>query len=182
MLCSLRKVSVTMVLLFHFSLQCYFFISLVNLIQKQLSIGVLIKRCPENMQRIYRRTPMPKCDFNRVALQLYKNTYEGLLLLITLTKSMHLKNLSMFHARFVNLQALITAQKRKLFIQNFVSNCDQFCWNLRIWSYLLKKSSMENFIFCAVNQSYHQLPSIILTSISCKIFHILALVGYGQLK
>ena len=28
---------------------------------------VLIKRCFENMQQIYRRTPLPKCDFNRVA-------------------------------------------------------------------------------------------------------------------
>ena len=25
----------------------------------------------ENMQQIYRRTPMPKCRFNAVALQLY---------------------------------------------------------------------------------------------------------------
>ena len=29
---------------------------------------VLKKRCSENMQQIYRRTPMPKCDFNKVAL------------------------------------------------------------------------------------------------------------------
>ena len=34
---------------------------------------ILIKRCSENMQQIYRRTPMPKCDFNKVALQLYWN-------------------------------------------------------------------------------------------------------------
>ena len=32
-----------------------------------------MKRCSENMQQIYRRTPMPKCDFNKVALQLYGN-------------------------------------------------------------------------------------------------------------
>ena len=36
-------------------------------IQKQLSGGVLKKKCSENMQQIYRRTPMPKCDFNKVA-------------------------------------------------------------------------------------------------------------------
>ena len=29
------------------------------------------KRCSEYMQQIYRRTNMPKCDFNKVALQLY---------------------------------------------------------------------------------------------------------------
>ena len=40
-------------------------------IQKQPSRGVLKKRFSENMQQIYRRTPMPKCNFNKVALQLY---------------------------------------------------------------------------------------------------------------
>ena len=30
--------------------------------QKQPSRGVFKKRCSENMQQIYRRTPMPKCD------------------------------------------------------------------------------------------------------------------------
>ena len=38
--------------------------SLINT-QKQPSRGVLIKRCSENMQQIYKRTPMPKCDFNK---------------------------------------------------------------------------------------------------------------------
>ena len=41
--------------------------------RKQLSIVVLTKRRSENMQQIYRRTPMPKCDFSKVALQLYWN-------------------------------------------------------------------------------------------------------------
>ena len=30
-----------------------------------------LKRCSENMQQIYRRTPMPKSDLNKVALQIY---------------------------------------------------------------------------------------------------------------
>ena len=34
---------------------------------------VLKKRCSENMQQIYRRTTIPKCEFNKVALQLYWN-------------------------------------------------------------------------------------------------------------
>ena len=38
--------------------------------QKQPSRDVLIKRCSENMQQIYRRTPMPKCDFNNVAIEI----------------------------------------------------------------------------------------------------------------
>ena len=36
---------------------------------KQPSRGVLNKRCSKDMQQIYRRTPMPKWDFNKVALQ-----------------------------------------------------------------------------------------------------------------
>ena len=37
-------------------------------LQRQPSIGVLIKRCYENMQQIYKRAPLPKC-----ALHLYWN-------------------------------------------------------------------------------------------------------------
>ena len=36
--------------------------------QKQPSRGVLKKRFSENMQQIYRRIPMSRCDFNKVAL------------------------------------------------------------------------------------------------------------------
>ena len=42
-----------------------------NEIQEQPSSGVLRKKCSENMQQIYRRTSMPKCDFDKVAKQLY---------------------------------------------------------------------------------------------------------------
>ena len=37
-----------------------------------------------------------------------------------------------------------------LFDKDFFSKCDQIRKKLRIWSHLLKKSLMENFIFCAV--------------------------------
>ena len=40
-------------------------------IQKQPPKGVLKKSLSENIQQIYMRTPMPKCDNNKVALQLY---------------------------------------------------------------------------------------------------------------
>ena len=41
----------------------------------------------------------------------------------------------------------------KFFVKDLSSKCNQissFCSFLRIWSHLLKKSLMENFIFCAV--------------------------------
>ena len=34
--------------------------------QKQPSRGVVKEKCTENMQQLYRRTPMPKCDFNNI--------------------------------------------------------------------------------------------------------------------
>ena len=40
---------------------------------------------------------------------------------------------------------ITTAQKMKFSIKDFFSKCD-----LRIWSHLLKKPLMENFIFCTV--------------------------------
>ena len=63
------------------------------LVQKQPSSGVLRKRCSEDMTQIYKRMPMPKCDFNKVAKQLVnllhtfrtpfpKSTSGGLLLLV----------------------------------------------------------------------------------------------------
>ena len=35
-------------------------------------------------------------------------------------------------------------------LKDFYSKCDQIRRKLRIWSHLLKKSLMENFVFCAV--------------------------------
>ena len=40
------------------------------------------------------------------------------------------------------------AQKVKFYIKDFFSKCDQI--RMRIWSHLLKKFLMENYIFCAV--------------------------------
>ena len=45
---------------------------------------------------------------------------------------------------------LNTAQKMKFSMKDFFSKCDQIRSFLRIWSHLLKKYLMENFIFCAV--------------------------------
>ena len=42
------------------------------------------------------------------------------------------------------------AQNMKFSIKDFLSKCDQIRSNLRIWSHLLKKSLMENFMYCTV--------------------------------
>ena len=45
---------------------------------------------------------------------------------------------------------LYTAQKMKLSVKDCLSKSEQIRIFLRIWSHLLKKSLMENFIFCIV--------------------------------
>ena len=62
---------------------------------------------------------------------------------------------SLFHK--IPLLAASTAQKMKISIKNFFSKCDQILGFPRIWSHLLKKLSMENFIFCAVFWRNHLL-------------------------
>ena len=57
---------------------------------------------------------------------------------------------SIFKAFVCWLKNSLTAQKMKFFTKNFFSKRDQIRSFLRIWSHLLKKSLIENFIFCTV--------------------------------
>ena len=51
----------------------------------------------------------------------------------------------------ISLFFIRIAQRMKFSIKDFFSKCDQIHRNLQNWSHLLKKSLMENFIFCAVS-------------------------------
>ena len=52
------------------------------------------------------------------------------------------------------LVPIYTVQKIKFSIKDFFSQCDQIRRKLPIWSHLLKKSLMENFIFlCSATKS-----------------------------
>ena len=44
----------------------------------------------------------------------------------------------------------------KFAIKDFFSKSDQIRRKMRIWSHLLTKSLMENFIFCAVNANLNE--------------------------
>ena len=44
-------------------------------LQKQPSKGILSERCSENMQQIYRGTPMPKRDFSCKFAAYLQNTF-----------------------------------------------------------------------------------------------------------
>ena len=59
--------------------------------------------------------------------------------------------LTFFESKFlVSNSTCGAAQKKKFSIKDFFNKFDQMRRLLRIWSHLLKKSLMENFIFCAV--------------------------------
>ena len=55
-----------------------------------------------------------------------------------------------YHKYNFSLKVQCQCTKMKFFIRNVFSRCDQICIFLPIWSHLLKKSLMENFIFCEV--------------------------------
>ena len=48
------------------------------------------------------------------------------------------------------LNVAYTVQKMKFSVKDFFSKCNQIRGFLRTWSHLLKKSLIENFIYCAV--------------------------------
>ena len=52
--------------------------SIQSTIQKRPSRGVDRKRCSENMQQIYRRTPMPKFNFNEFAKGTLLNSHSDM--------------------------------------------------------------------------------------------------------
>ena len=54
---------------------------------------------------------------------------------------------SIFHSFW---RAFIWGKNKKIRDANFMFHCPKNCSFLRIWSHLLKKSLMENFIFCAM--------------------------------
>ena len=52
-------------------------------------------------------------------------------------------------------------KKNEVSIKDFFSKCDQICSFLWIWSHILKKSLMENFIFlCSVFFLFHVLANL----------------------
>ena len=61
-----------------------------------------------------------------------------------------------------------TGQKRSFPFKGFFSKCDQICSFLRIWSHLLKKSLIENLIFCAA----HHLQYECLVTQSRSVFQV----------
>ena len=69
-LCSFRFKLINKIGLKNFRNMIFIFEIIFEPVQKQAHRGVPRKRCSENMQQIYRRTPMPKCDSTKVAIEI----------------------------------------------------------------------------------------------------------------
>ena len=63
----------------------------------------------------------------------------------------------------------LTAQKKKFFIKEFFSKCDQIRRKLQIWSHVLKKSLMKNF-FLQCFEDKNNMQTEISVSVS-NLFH-----------
>ena len=70
------------------------------------------------------------------------------------------------------MQIDTTAQKIKFSIKDFFSKCDQIRKKLQFWSHLLKKSLMENVIFCATSDQCDKQFILVNTSLITREYGI----------
>ena len=87
----------------------------------------------------------------------------------------HIKWISLRVSFYADFKTLIkttfyTAQKIKFSMKDFFSKCDETRMKLRIWSDLLKKPLIENFIFCTVLVKNLNVLHLYTTSASAGIF------------
>ena len=87
------------------------------------------------------------------------------------------------HLKYLNP----TAQESKFSIKDFFSKCDQCHRKLRIWAHLLKKSLMENFMFCTVpiksQSDHHTNPNQLLFTINQLTgFHMMTTLAFIGIK
>ena len=118
---------------------------------------VLRKRCSENMQQIYKRKPLPKCDSNKVALQLYWNhtltwvfsckSWNHLWLAASVCPFyvLHQRNLTSF-VSIDKIQHFATSSFQIVYIfisMTFWIRISENCWSIIL---LRKSDSKANFI------------------------------------
>ena len=111
----------------------------VNFTEWKIPENLIKLKCTEV---IVRSSSLKKCFEMLRKIHIKKQLFfsKGAESLVTLVK------------RNVILETVVldNAQKMRFSIKDYFSKCDQIRRKLRIWSYLLKKSLMENFIFCAL--------------------------------
>ena len=86
-----------------------------------------------------------KWSFNLLLLMIYFQNPSGIVISLYKGIFFMLQNFLLRKKDLVMLH-----KKMKFSIKDFFSKCDQIRRKQRIWSHLLKRSLMEDFIFCAV--------------------------------
>ena len=79
-----------------------------------------------------------------------KETKRMKISITNLIKNMNFYAWMTYHIALTRHLHSYNTQKLQFFIKGFSSKCDQIRRKLRFWSHLLKKSFIENFIFCVV--------------------------------
>ena len=105
--------------------------------------GVPRKRCSENMQQSGSRTPMPKCVFNKLVLQLYWNHTSARVFLCEFSGEFDCFWYSLFNF-FRNSQH---PEKWSVSFQNFFRKCEYISCYLPISSNLLRISFRKSSLF-----------------------------------
>ena len=95
-----------------------------------------------------------RCDLKMRLQRWYKTmswTFSLVFVMLILNTFHTFFSVSIVEFEQVNASCVsFTGQKMNFSMKDFFSKCDQIRSFLWIWSHLLKKSLMENFIFCAV--------------------------------
>ena len=142
----------------------------VLLFQKQPSRSVLKKRCSENIQQVYGRTPMPKCDFNKVALRLTEITRQHECSPVNL--------LHIFRAPFLK-NASGTAASEVFYDDSFLYS--RTCNDHKNWSNFLPFVSAFQWFFSIIELLGDQTSSrlcISINSIFISIIYLRKLMGW----
>ena len=100
--------------------------------RKQPFRSIFRKICPENVWQIYRRRPMPKCDFNELAKQLYFNHISAWVFSSKFAAYFHRAYSSCFAiaVSFCFMRASIARMRLPIF--KIFSNFINFCPNCQI--------------------------------------------------
>ena len=93
---------------------------------------------------------------NILSSKIWSNIFKGKL---TKKYDKELVNVLCFYGHYFVRKLRRHFTKNEVFHFHFFSKCEQIHSFLQIWSHLLKKSLMENFIFCAVRHASNQFAS-----------------------
>ena len=143
---------------------------------------MLFFMCSKKYNFISNVTQCEKCPYSEFFWSLFsvrmREKLEIRILFTQCQTNMFLKHASVLNRILLN-KGVVTAQKMKFSIKNFLSKCYQICSFLRIWSHLLKESLMENFISYTVCISC--LLVFLLNITSLKLFSTSSISYYSYI-